>query len=144
MWKCPICNNEEKSEYICQKCGYDVRKDFVRLRTVQPVPVKDAEEYIKRISEFDEKERQKAMEAARTLLEAIKKEKEKQAEAERNAEEVRKAEETRKVEEARKAEAERKAAEEKLRCEEEAKALYAELLKKARSIQKICYLETEA
>ena len=43
MWKCPICSNKEKNEYICQNCGYDIRRDFVRYKTLCPVPKKDVE-----------------------------------------------------------------------------------------------------
>ena len=83
MWKCPICSNDEKNEYVCQICGYDVRKDFVCNRTIQPVPSQDVKTFAKRISDYDEAQRKKAEEAARALLEVIKREQEKKAEAER-------------------------------------------------------------
>lgn len=47
MWKCPICGNEEKSKYVCRKCGYDTRKDFVQWKTVCEVPKEDIQERIK-------------------------------------------------------------------------------------------------
>ena len=127
MWKCPICSNNEKNEYVCQICGYDIRKDFVRNRTIQPVPSQDVKTFAKRISDYDEAQRKKAEEAARALLEVIKREQEKKAEAERKAREA-------EAEAARKAEAERKAREaeaERLAretAEREAKKMYTDLL----------------
>lgn len=46
MWKCPICSSEEKSEYVCRKCGYDRRKDFIQLRTVSHIPKEDVQERV--------------------------------------------------------------------------------------------------
>ena len=34
MWKCPICLEEQSSEYLCENCGFDRRRDFVDHRTV--------------------------------------------------------------------------------------------------------------
>ena len=47
MWKCPICNNEEKSKYVCRKCGYDTRKDFIQWRTLSQVSKEDVSERIR-------------------------------------------------------------------------------------------------
>ena len=47
MWQCPICSSEEKSEYVCRKCGYDRRKDFIQRRTVCEVPEADVKERLK-------------------------------------------------------------------------------------------------
>ena len=47
MWKCPICNNEEKKQYRCQKCGYDQRSDFLHYKTLSPVPKKDLDAWNK-------------------------------------------------------------------------------------------------
>ena len=55
MWKCPICNNEEKSKYVCRKCGYDTRKDFVQWRTVSKVTEEDSAERDCLLSEYKEK-----------------------------------------------------------------------------------------
>ena len=62
MWKCPICGNEEKKRYICQKCGYDVRCDFVRKRTIQPVPKKNVQIYNKHILDYKKVEQEKKAE----------------------------------------------------------------------------------
>ena len=68
MWKCPICNNEEKSEYICQKCGHDFRCDFVRSRTIQLVPVSDIQDYRRRILEYNKVEQERKAETNRNVL----------------------------------------------------------------------------
>lgn len=49
MWKCPICNNEEKKQYRCQKCGYDQRSDFLYYKTLSPVPKKDIDAWNKNL-----------------------------------------------------------------------------------------------
>ena len=113
MWKCPICSNEENGIYICQKCGYDKRKDFVRQRTVSSVPQMDADALAKLISANDAEELAKAA-AAQALLEAMKREQEKKAEEERKAKEAAEAARIvamRRVEEARRADVERRAEE---------------------------------
>ena len=144
MWKCPICSNEENEIYICQKCGYDKRKDFVRNRTISQVPKQDADACIKLIADYDAAEQAKKAAAAKALLDAIKKEQEKKAEEEKMAaaaakalldvikkEQEKKAEEERKAKEA--AEAARRIEEarraDEARRAEEAKR--AEALKRA-------------
>ncbi|MBQ2288248.1 MAG: hypothetical protein II251_06035, partial [Lachnospiraceae bacterium] len=49
MWKCPICNNEEDSEYRCQKCGYDQRSDFLHYKTLCPVLKQDVDAWNKNL-----------------------------------------------------------------------------------------------
>lgn len=51
MWKCPICQNEEKSKYVCRKCGYDMRGDFVQWRTLCQVSDTEAEVQQKMVSD---------------------------------------------------------------------------------------------
>ena len=46
MHKCPICLNDMKNEYVCASCDYDIRKDFVQLRTVCMVPKSDVRQYL--------------------------------------------------------------------------------------------------
>ena len=130
MWKCPICSNEEKNINVCQKCGYDRRKDFVRNRTVFHVPETDANAFKKLIADHDAEEQAKAAAAAKVLLDAIKKEQEKKAEEERKAKEAaeaaRQAEEARRAEDARRAaEAERQKKAEELAALKEREALLA-------------------
>ena len=143
MWKCPICSNNEKNEYVCQICGYDIRKDFVRNRTIQPVPSQDVKTFAKRISDYDEAQRKKAEEAARALLEVIKREQEKKAEAERKAREA-EAEVARKEEAARVLlEAIKREQEKKAEAERKAREAEAEAARKAEAERKAREAEAE-
>ena len=49
MWQCPICSNQVNNQDICQKCGYDVRGDFLRARTLCSVSDRDVYEFHKQI-----------------------------------------------------------------------------------------------
>lgn len=93
MWKCPICNNEEKNEYICQKCGHDFRCDFFRSRTIQLVPASDVQDFHRRILEYNNAEQERKLAETKALLEMIKKEKEKKEKEERKGEADRKLQE---------------------------------------------------
>lgn len=43
LWICPICGNYISLDKACSRCGFDMRTDYLALRTVAPVPEDDVD-----------------------------------------------------------------------------------------------------
>ena len=118
MWICPICKQSKRLDKVCARCGFDMRADFLELRTVTPVRENDRNTLNECINQ----------EAERKLHEALARDL-KRYEKEREEWEKKVAEEQARLERERKAkeeqarlEREQKAKEERARLERERKA----------------------
>ena len=105
MWVCPICGQIKPLEQPCVRCGFDMRTDFLNLRTIAPVPQDDA------------KKRQVCVSDEKVRSEQERQERERKAREEREREER----ERKAREERERQERERKAREERERLERERK-----------------------
>ena len=105
MWICPICKQSKRLDKVCARCGFDMRADFLELRTVTPVRENDRNTLNECINQ----------EAERKLHEALARDL-KRYEKEREEWEKKVAEEQARLER------ERKAKEEQARLERERKA----------------------
>lgn len=50
MWVCPICGQIKPLDQPCARCGFDMRADFLNLRTVTPVPRADVDKWLTCVS----------------------------------------------------------------------------------------------
>ena len=118
MWVCPICGQIKPLEQPCVRCGFDMRTDFLNLRTIAPVPQDDAKK--RQVCVSDEKVRS---EQERQERERKAREEREREERERKAREEREREERERKarEERERQERERKAREERERLERERK-----------------------
>ena len=106
MWVCPICGQIKHLDQPCVRCGFDMRADFLNLRTIAPVPQDDA------------KKRQVCVNAEKVRSEQERQERERKAREEHERQER----ERKAREEHERQERERKASEERERQERERKA----------------------
>ena len=118
MWICPICKQSKRLDKVCARCGFDMRADFLELRTVTPVRENDRNTLNECINQEAERKLHEAL--ARDLKRY---EKEREEWEKKVAEEQARLEREQKAKEERaRLERERKAKEEQARLERERKA----------------------
>lgn len=131
MWVCPICGQIKPLDQPCVRCGFDMRADFLNLRTIAPVPQDDAKkrqvcvnaEKVRSEQERQERERKAREEHERQERERKAREEHERQERERKASEERERQERERKarEERERLERERKEKIEQERCEREEK-----------------------
>ncbi len=59
--KCSVCENENGGTAVCPRCGFDSRTDFIRLRTVCPIPVQDKRDRLAAVQSYTRREYERRM-----------------------------------------------------------------------------------
>lgn len=59
--RCSICENENGGTVVCPRCGFDSRTDFIRLRTICPIPVQDKMTRLAAVQNYTQREYERRM-----------------------------------------------------------------------------------
>lgn len=59
--RCSICENENGGTVVCPRCGFDSRTDFIRLRTICPIPVQDKMGRLAAVQGYTQREYERRM-----------------------------------------------------------------------------------